>query len=70
MTVDETIAITRQTCEGYKSCQPILDLARAHGVDMPITEQVVEVLHRGRSPRELVSFFMARDTKRESISGL
>lgn len=70
MTVDETIAVTRQTCEGYKSCQPILELARTHGVDMPITEQVVEVLHRGRSPRELVSFFMARGTKRESISGL
>lgn len=70
MSVDETIAVTRQTCEGYRSCQPILALAQQHGVDMPITEQVVEVLHRGRSPRTLVSFFMARDTKRESISGL
>lgn len=70
MSVDETIAVTRQTCEGYRSCQPILELAHANGVEMPITEQVVEVLHRGRSPRMLVSLFMARDTKRESISGL
>lgn len=66
MTVQETIEATQQTCEGYKSCQPILALAQAHGVDMPITEQVVEVLHRGRSPKTLISFFMARDTKRES----
>ena len=66
MSVAETIEITKQTCEGYKSCQPILALAQAHGVDMPITEQVVEVLHRGRSPKTLISFFMTRDTKRES----
>ena len=36
--------LTRQTCEGVKSCQSILDLAHKHGVDMPITEQVVEVV--------------------------
>ena len=45
LTVEETIAATKQTCEGFKSCQPILDLGRAHGVDMPITEQVVQVVH-------------------------
>ena len=69
LTVEQTIAITEQTCEGYKSCQSILALAQDRGVDMPITEQVVEVLHRGRSPRTLISFFMARDTKRETPVG-
>ena len=68
LTVEETIAATKQTCEGYKSCQPILALAREHGVDMPITEQVVEVLHHGRSPRSLAAAFMARDTKREMVA--
>jgi glycerol-3-phosphate dehydrogenase (NAD(P)+) len=66
LTVEETIAATRQTCEAYKSCQPILSLARDHGVDMPITEQVVEVLYNGRSPRMMASAFMARDTKAET----
>ena len=47
-------ALTRQTCEGVKSCQSILDLAHKHGVDMPITEQVVEVVHHGVSPREML----------------
>lgn len=68
LTVEQTIEITQQTCEGYKSCQPILALAHAHGVEMPITEQVVEVLHHGRPPRSLISFFMSRDTKRETSS--
>lgn len=68
LTVAETIESTKQTCEGYKSCQPILALARTHGVDMPITEQVVEVVHHGRSPKSMAAAFMARDTKRESVS--
>jgi glycerol-3-phosphate dehydrogenase (NAD(P)+) len=69
LSVEDTIAVTKQTCEGYKSCQPILDLARAHGVEMPITEQVVEVVHHGRSPRQMASSFMARDTKAEALLG-
>ncbi len=67
LTVEQTIDATKQTCEGYKSCQPILALAHAHGVDMPITEQVVQVLHHGRSPRTLAAAFMSRDTKRETL---
>lgn len=67
LTVDQTIAVTKQTCEGYKSCQPILKLAQDHDVEMPITEQVVEVLHRGKSPRTLASAFMSRDPKRETV---
>jgi glycerol-3-phosphate dehydrogenase (NAD(P)+) len=66
LTVEETIAVTRQTCEAYKSCQPILALGKEHGVELPITEQVVQVLYHGRSPRLMASSFMSRDTKAES----
>ncbi len=69
LTVQETIEITRQTCEAYKSCTPILELARSHGVEMPITEQVVNVLHHGHSPTVMAAAFMARDTKAESELG-
>ena len=67
LTVEQTIAATKQTCEAYKSCQPILELGRQHGVELPITEQVVEVVHHGRSPRLMASAFMARDTKAEAL---
>jgi glycerol-3-phosphate dehydrogenase len=33
---------------------------------MPITEQVVQVVHHGQSPRMMASAFMSRDTKGES----
>jgi glycerol-3-phosphate dehydrogenase (NAD(P)+) len=65
LTVEQTIVATRQTCEAYKSCQPILELGRSHGVEMPITEQVVGVLYHGRSPRSMAAAFMSRDPKRE-----
>jgi glycerol-3-phosphate dehydrogenase (NAD(P)+) len=66
LTVEETLAHTRQTCEGVKSCQSILDLATRHGVDMPITEQVVQVVHHGMPPRQMLSNFMSRETKAET----
>ena len=65
LTVAETIAQTRQTCEGYRSSQSILELARRNGVEMPITEQVVQVLHHGKPAASVASAFMTRDTKPE-----
>jgi len=67
LSVEETIAATRQTCEAYKSCQPILALGQQHGVDMPITEQVVEVLYNGRSPKAMAASFMSREPKAEAL---
>jgi glycerol-3-phosphate dehydrogenase (NAD(P)+) len=69
LTVEETIAVTRQTCEAYKSCQPILALGHEHGVEMPITEQVVGVLHHGKSPKTMAAAFMSRDTTSEVKMG-
>ena len=69
LSVDETIAVTKQTCEAYKSCQPILALATENGVDMPITEQVVGVLYHGRSPRDMAASFMSRQPKAEAQLG-
>lgn len=66
LTVDETIAATRQTCEGVKSCESILALATRNGVEMPITEQVVQVVHHGMSPRHMLQAFMARSPKPEA----
>ncbi|HEY5134334.1 MAG TPA: NAD(P)H-dependent glycerol-3-phosphate dehydrogenase [Candidatus Nanopelagicales bacterium] len=66
MTLEEATAVTTQTCEGVKSCQSILDLAVTNGVDMPITEQVVQVVHHGLDPRHMLRSFMSRATKAEA----
>jgi glycerol-3-phosphate dehydrogenase (NAD(P)+) len=65
MTVAEAVAVTEQTAEGVKSCRSVLDLARKHGVDMPITEQVVAALYGGVAPREVVANLMGRRAKAE-----
>ncbi|GLW74216.1 glycerol-3-phosphate dehydrogenase [NAD(P)+] [Kitasatospora phosalacinea] len=65
MTLAETVAATSQTAEGVKSCESVLDLARRNGVDMPIVEAVVDVVHRGRPPQEVLKGLMARSAKPE-----
>jgi glycerol-3-phosphate dehydrogenase (NAD(P)+) len=65
MTLAEVQASTRQTAEGVKSCLPLLELARAHDVDVPITEAVVRVCHEGTPPARLVAEIMSREAKPE-----
>ncbi|MFB7945113.1 NAD(P)H-dependent glycerol-3-phosphate dehydrogenase [Kitasatospora phosalacinea] len=65
MTLAETIAATSQTAEGVKSCESVLDLARRNGVDMPIVEAVVDVVHKGRPTQEVLKGLMARSAKPE-----
>jgi glycerol-3-phosphate dehydrogenase (NAD(P)+) len=65
MSVDEVVAVTRQTAEGVKSCRSVLALATRAGVDMPITDAVVGVVHDGLPPRGVVRALMTRATKAE-----
>ena len=64
-TIDQAQALTKTTSEGVKSCQSILDLATRHGVEMPITEQVVKVIHHGTSAEKVLKAFMSRPTTAE-----
>jgi glycerol-3-phosphate dehydrogenase (NAD(P)+) len=65
MSVAEVLEITKQTAEGVKTCRSVLDLARAHGVDVPITEAVVRVCHEGESAAQMVREMMSREAKPE-----
>ncbi|GAB2743488.1 NAD(P)H-dependent glycerol-3-phosphate dehydrogenase [Kitasatospora kifunensis] len=60
MTLEQVIAATRQTAEGVKSCESVLDLARRNGVDMPIVAAVVEVVHNGRPTQQVLKDLMGR----------
>lgn len=64
--VAEAVAATKQTVEGVKSCQSILELARRHGIDVPIVENVAAVVHDGRSPRDVAEALMSRARKPET----
>lgn len=65
MTVDQVVAVTRQTAEGVKSCESVLDLARRHAVDVPITETVVDIVHHGKPPLVGLKELMSRSAKPE-----
>lgn len=65
MKIKDILASMSMVTEGVKSSPPVLDLARRYGVDMPITEQVVAVCHKGRSAREALGALMQRTTKSE-----
>jgi glycerol-3-phosphate dehydrogenase (NAD(P)+) len=67
-TVEQVIAHTRQTAEGVKSSLSILELAAGAGVEMPITEQVVQVCHEGIAPSVAMKYLMRREPKPERRS--
>jgi glycerol-3-phosphate dehydrogenase (NAD(P)+) len=66
-TVEEAAVAARFTAEGVKSCGPILELARALGVDMPITEAVVAIVHHGLPLSELAARLLGRPRKPEGV---
>ena len=49
----DVVKSMQQTAEGLSSVAPILELARARGVDMPIVEQVSQVLAGTLDPKDI-----------------
>jgi glycerol-3-phosphate dehydrogenase (NAD(P)+) len=64
-TLAQVTAATRQTAEGVKSSQSVLELARKHDVEMPITEVVAAVLHQGLAVRQAAELLTSRSAKPE-----
>ncbi len=65
MAVAEVIARTHQTAEGVQSAQSVLELARRHGVEMPITEVMVAVMHEGLEVGKAALLLASRSAKPE-----
>ncbi|MEO8816569.1 MAG: NAD(P)H-dependent glycerol-3-phosphate dehydrogenase [Mycobacterium sp.] len=51
--------------EGVTSCQSVLALASSYDVEMPLTDAVYQVCHRGLSVNEAVALLLGRRTKPE-----
>lgn len=61
----EILAEMRMVAEGVDTAAPLLALAREHGIEMPITEKVVAILHSGQSPKDAIREIMDRPLKHE-----
>jgi len=64
MSVAEAAALS-QTAEGVASCGPVLELARSHGVEMPMTEVAAAVMRDGLPVEEAASMLASRSAKPE-----
>ena len=63
--VQEALEEVGMVVEGYHTVRAAVDLARSVGVDMPITEEVGEILFGGKSVKEAVPALMERQPKSE-----
>jgi glycerol-3-phosphate dehydrogenase (NAD(P)+) len=63
--IEEILQSMNMVAEGVKSSPSVLDLARRHGVEMPITEQVVAVCHQHRSASDALAALMQRSRRSE-----
>ena len=61
----DVAASTTQVAEGTKSAEPVLKLARAHGVEMPITQVVAGVLHGEIAVGQAAVLLTSRSAKPE-----
>lgn len=65
-TLDEVLAALGHVAEGVRCAATVRELAHRHGVPMPITEAVCEVLFEGLAPRDAVEALLRRDARAEA----
>ncbi len=63
--LEQVLGAMVMVAEGVHTSRAARDLGRAHGVELPITEQVCAILLEGRTPREALTALMTRDLKSE-----
>jgi len=63
--LEEIVGSMRMVAEGIKTTNAAVDLAKRYSVEMPISEQMFQVLNFGVSPREAIQRLMERSLKGE-----
>lgn len=65
MTAEEAQEEIQQVVEGVMAAAAVREVAQKLKIEMPICEQVYQILYEGASPREAVETLMARKLKSE-----
>jgi glycerol-3-phosphate dehydrogenase (NAD(P)+) len=63
--LDDVVSGMQMVAEGVKSAGPLVGLARAHDVEMPIAEQVEAIVEGRSSPAEALLSLMGRPSRPE-----
>jgi glycerol-3-phosphate dehydrogenase (NAD(P)+) len=61
----EIMSGMKQVAEGIWNAKAARGLAREHGIEMPITEEVCAIVENGKDPRQALKDLMSRDPKPE-----
>jgi glycerol-3-phosphate dehydrogenase (NAD(P)+) len=63
--LEEILAGLGHVAEGVKTTKSAYDLAKREGVEMPIVQEVYQVLYEGKHPRQAVVAIMTRELRSE-----
>jgi len=63
--VDDAITQIGQVVEGYRNAREVYNLAARVGVEMPITEQIYQVLYQGKDARAAALDLLGREKRDE-----
>ena len=63
--LDEIVGSMKMVAEGIKTTNAAVDLAKRYSVEMPISQQMFQVINFGVSPREAIQRLMERSLKGE-----
>jgi len=63
--LEEIVGSMKMVAEGVKTTNAAIELAARYSVEMPITQQMFQMLHFGVSPREAIQRLMERSLKGE-----
>ena len=64
-TIEEVTGRMTSVAEGVTTAPVVVELARRHGVEMPIAETVAALLDRRINPRDAISMLMGREPRHE-----
>lgn len=70
MTLSQVLDSMVMVAEGVRTTKSAAELARKHGIEMPITEQMNEVLFHDKDPRQAIAELMVREPKPETVEGV
>ena len=63
--VEEALSSTEMVVEGVRTAQAAHELAKKYSIEMPITEQIYNVIYVGKDPRQAIRDLMTRKPKAE-----
>jgi glycerol-3-phosphate dehydrogenase (NAD(P)+) len=65
MSVEDAIQSIGQVVEGYRNTDEVRLLSAKHGIEMPICEQIYQVLYNGKSAKEAAIALLSREKTQE-----